>query len=516
MRKSLVFVLFYIAFFQLKGQDTNKKWAFSFGVNFVDLIEPDQSFLRISKDYVYSNDWNFSNPYSLTFSRYFKKGLSLAISASTNEVDCQICKEIGSKKNVRKTYLSYGVEVRYYVTDLLTTESSWKQKWVPYLSLGFGQTRLASYRSFRNNLRMGWGFQIWFTNSLGVYFESRYKTNKIFDQGLAYLYGSIGHFQHTFGLVFKVGKAKNPDKKTSQKSLTKVSNIPSRTAKKILKPQREVSQKKQALAQNKKQQGSQKKNKVAQNKKQQAPLKKNTVAQNKKQQTPLKKNTVAQNKKQQTPLKKNKVAQNKKQQTPLKKNTVAQNKKQQTSLKKNKVAQNKKQQTPLKKNKVAQNKKQQTPLKKNKVAQNKKQQTPLKKVVKKPSIKKQKQVFRRLYNKRLKTLSNAVNFDYKRYKLTQEAKKALDKIAVILLKYPDLRFAIQGHTDNIASLIYNILLSFNRASEVKKYLISKGIPEKKLIVRAYGFYHPVSTNKTDKGRSLNRRVEVVLDEITID
>jgi outer membrane protein OmpA-like peptidoglycan-associated protein len=70
---------------------------------------------------------------------------------------------------------------------------------------------------------------------------------------------------------------------------------------------------------------------------------------------------------------------------------------------------------------------------------------------------------------------------------------------------------VEGHTDSIGKLDYNEALSLNRATSVKNYLTGKvaGL-EEKTITRGFAYLRPVASNKTPKGRQLNRRVEIIL------
>jgi chemotaxis protein MotB len=56
------------------------------------------------------------------------------------------------------------------------------------------------------------------------------------------------------------------------------------------------------------------------------------------------------------------------------------------------------------------------------------------------------------------------------------------------------------------------LLSFQRSSAVYRQLISRGIPPEKLIMEAFGQFHPRYANTTPEGRQKNRRVDLVLDK----
>ncbi len=69
-------------------------------------------------------------------------------------------------------------------------------------------------------------------------------------------------------------------------------------------------------------------------------------------------------------------------------------------------------------------------------------------------------------------------------------------------------FQVNGHTDNNASKAYNVVLSQQRADEVKKYLLSKGVSASKIVTKGYNYAKPVASNTTEEGQAQNRRVEI--------
>lgn len=75
-----------------------------------------------------------------------------------------------------------------------------------------------------------------------------------------------------------------------------------------------------------------------------------------------------------------------------------------------------------------------------------------------------------------------------------------------------MKVEISGHTDNIGSPEYNVLLSRRRAEAVKKHLVESGIETSRITVAGYGSARPISENKTRQGRSLNRRTEFTITE----
>lgn len=85
----------------------------------------------------------------------------------------------------------------------------------------------------------------------------------------------------------------------------------------------------------------------------------------------------------------------------------------------------------------------------------------------------------------------------------------MQRLTEYLVKYPQARFTITGHTDHVGSDAYNKALSLRRAEKVKSYLIEKfSIGAKRLIVKGAGSSQPVADNSTPEGRKLNRRVTI--------
>jgi OmpA-OmpF porin, OOP family len=65
-----------------------------------------------------------------------------------------------------------------------------------------------------------------------------------------------------------------------------------------------------------------------------------------------------------------------------------------------------------------------------------------------------------------------------------------------------------GHTDSVGGDAANQKLSMARSEAVKKYLTSKGVEANRVYTEGKGEKQPVADNKTNEGRSKNRRVEV--------
>lgn len=93
--------------------------------------------------------------------------------------------------------------------------------------------------------------------------------------------------------------------------------------------------------------------------------------------------------------------------------------------------------------------------------------------------------------------------------LKEDSKYELTLVVDYLKKYTTTNIYVVGHTDDTGSLSLNLDLSKQRADAVINYLSAQGIPKSRMIADGVGPFAPVSSNETDKGKRLNRRVEIV-------
>jgi outer membrane protein OmpA-like peptidoglycan-associated protein len=89
--------------------------------------------------------------------------------------------------------------------------------------------------------------------------------------------------------------------------------------------------------------------------------------------------------------------------------------------------------------------------------------------------------------------------------------KMLDQVAKILQQHPEVdKMVIEGHTDDRGNAEANRKLSQARAEAVKGYLVSKGVEPSRLEAKGFGPDQPIASNRTEKGRAANRRVEFII------
>jgi len=114
------------------------------------------------------------------------------------------------------------------------------------------------------------------------------------------------------------------------------------------------------------------------------------------------------------------------------------------------------------------------------------------------------------------SLADSLFFDSGSAKIKNTAHKSLYKVGSLLKKkYSDHPIRIEGHTDNmpIKSVLYpsNWELSSARAASVVKFLLSNfEFNKNRFAAVGYADSRPVADNKTEEGRSKNRRVEIVV------
>jgi OOP family OmpA-OmpF porin len=102
-----------------------------------------------------------------------------------------------------------------------------------------------------------------------------------------------------------------------------------------------------------------------------------------------------------------------------------------------------------------------------------------------------------------------LEFDFGKATIREHSDESLNKLAQLMVA-KKFSLKLSGYTDNVGSVSANLTLSKNRAEAVKTYLATQGVDPAKITAEGYGKANPIATNKTAKGRQLNRRVEFSL------
>ncbi len=107
--------------------------------------------------------------------------------------------------------------------------------------------------------------------------------------------------------------------------------------------------------------------------------------------------------------------------------------------------------------------------------------------------------------------NSGVFFETNKYNINTASQESLNKLAGILVEYPDTIILVIGHTDSVGAEDYNMTLSKNRANSVTNYFINnKGLKSNRFTTNWFGEQKPLHDNNTANGRAKNRRVNIVL------
>ncbi|MEO5675720.1 MAG: OmpA family protein [Chitinophagales bacterium] len=123
----------------------------------------------------------------------------------------------------------------------------------------------------------------------------------------------------------------------------------------------------------------------------------------------------------------------------------------------------------------------------------------------KDSIEKEEEEYERF------TLTN-INFEVARFVIPDSSKSELALLADYLHGHPDFKCELYGYTDNVGSKKYNQKLSESRAEAVMSFLREKKVDPLRLKIVGYNFENPIADNGDERGRAMNRRVEIVMVE----
>jgi chemotaxis protein MotB len=100
--------------------------------------------------------------------------------------------------------------------------------------------------------------------------------------------------------------------------------------------------------------------------------------------------------------------------------------------------------------------------------------------------------------------------------IDEKGKQALQQLAAVLNKEPDINIAVEGHTDdkkviNLGQIKDNWDLSVLRATSVTRYLTeTENVDPHRLTATGKSQYQPIDPANSDEARAKNRRIEIVL------
>lgn len=86
----------------------------------------------------------------------------------------------------------------------------------------------------------------------------------------------------------------------------------------------------------------------------------------------------------------------------------------------------------------------------------------------------------------------------------------IDSLATYMLQNERLEVLLRGYSDNTGTEAYNLGLSRQRAVEIKKRLVARGVSEYRIEIEAKGTADPIGDNSTYEGRIANNRVAIII------
>ena len=114
-------------------------------------------------------------------------------------------------------------------------------------------------------------------------------------------------------------------------------------------------------------------------------------------------------------------------------------------------------------------------------------------------------------------LLETVFFEQGKPVFSPEMHEQLHYASRFIRSYPDFPLVLEGHTDDRGPKADNAKLSVQRAATVMTYLKEvHHIPAEQMQLRGLGEAHPIATNSTEAGRKINRRVDIILMEKTVE
>jgi len=103
-----------------------------------------------------------------------------------------------------------------------------------------------------------------------------------------------------------------------------------------------------------------------------------------------------------------------------------------------------------------------------------------------------------------------VTFRFNKWQLDDRAQTTLLEVVRHLRDDPTLSVDLEGYTDNVGPVVYNVQLSQRRAEAVRRFLVEQGIDLHRIQSIGLADARPIAENKTRQGREQNRRVAIKL------
>lgn len=109
------------------------------------------------------------------------------------------------------------------------------------------------------------------------------------------------------------------------------------------------------------------------------------------------------------------------------------------------------------------------------------------------------------------TVGDRVFFDFDSSDLTPEARETVEKLAIWMGNFLQVRLLVEGHTDERGTREYNLALGERRANSVKEYLIALGVDPGRIETISFGEERPAVLGSNEQAWAQNRRAVFVVN-----
>jgi len=114
------------------------------------------------------------------------------------------------------------------------------------------------------------------------------------------------------------------------------------------------------------------------------------------------------------------------------------------------------------------------------------------------------------------SLENSLLFASGSWTVNEKGKNAINELAKVLVKQPDIQIMVEGHTDDVPYKGIGLIkdnwdLSVMRATAIVRILTNnKGLKAHSITAAGKGPYSPLVENNSSENRAINRRTEIIL------
>ena len=113
-------------------------------------------------------------------------------------------------------------------------------------------------------------------------------------------------------------------------------------------------------------------------------------------------------------------------------------------------------------------------------------------------------------------VNNSVYFAFDKYDINNQYQDLVVKNANYLMTNKSSSVKVEGNTDDIGSVEYNLALGQKRSDAVKKALVSLGATPSQVEATSNGKLRPKFSNNSENDRSQNRRSDIMYEKSPIN